>query len=643
MVLTINQDPRLQIGDAPLNSSTDQAALIWQTTGESENDLFFVQYRPTNSDTPWQTASRPTTFDVNTEDRLNHATTITGLDYNREYEYRVLHGRNNVLVDFYYDKFQTRLAPGDETNFSFVAYGDSASIDDNSGFRAVQSQINNTDAEFALLLGDNAYYDGTHREFDARFTAEYAPEALEWSASRIDYSAIGNHDTYTDDGQPYLDNYLLPEFANVPTAEKSYSFDYGNVHFATIDSNTLDDPLELQQELEFLKTDLQASNADWQVVFLHHPLAGVPDKDESPSDNYYRQVVPVLNDLGVDLLLTGHSHTYGWTYPLTGFNGSDATFVADTDKEYSKGDGVVQVVSGMGGESIRGGGFDNAPFVAQGFSSDTNPESTDGFSKVSVTSDRLTVDYIAAYDGRVIDSFSISNNPDSASSPSTSVTSNTLELSFQQGVNGYSSTEDTFIREVIADTDKSRANSLNVDLESFLGEVQSLVRFENIFGNANGQIADNAQIESARLVLNVSNPGDSIKLHRMLQNWSDTDTWNTWSDGIQADNIEAAATADAITGSVPTGMLSIDVTDSVTAWQDNPSSNFGWLILSTDSNGINFNSAEGAIAPRLIVEYQEDSFSLSTTGDAIDDTTETSDSLFFSSDRNPMVEDNIFA
>ena len=86
MILTINQNPRLQIGNAPLNGTTDQAALIWQTTGESENDFFVVQYRPTDLDTPWQTALTPTTFDTNSEDRLNHATTITGLDYNREYE-----------------------------------------------------------------------------------------------------------------------------------------------------------------------------------------------------------------------------------------------------------------------------------------------------------------------------------------------------------------------------------------------------------------------------------------------------------------------------------------------------------------------------------------------------------------------------
>ena len=89
----------------------------------------------------------------------------------------------------------------------------------------------------------------------------------------------------------------------------------------------------------------------------------------------------------------------------------------------------------------------------------------------------------------------------------------------------------------------------------------------------------------------------------MLQDWSDTDTWNTWSDGVRVDDVEAAATADAITGSVPTGMLAIDVTDSVTAWQNNPSSNFGWLILATDDNGVDFDSAEGAIAPKLIVEY----------------------------------------
>ncbi len=45
MAFTVNQPPRLQIGDAKLGSPTDQIALIWQTKGSSSGDSFVVEYR----------------------------------------------------------------------------------------------------------------------------------------------------------------------------------------------------------------------------------------------------------------------------------------------------------------------------------------------------------------------------------------------------------------------------------------------------------------------------------------------------------------------------------------------------------------------------------------------------------------------
>jgi hypothetical protein len=52
------------------------------------------------------------------------------------------------------------------------------------------------------------------------------------------------------------------------------------------------------------------------------------------------------------------------------------------------------------------------------------------------------------------------------------------------------------------------------------------------------------------------------------------------------------------------GRLSIDVTRSVQAWASNPSTNFGWAILPTGDNGVDFYSAEGAVPPRLVVAYR---------------------------------------
>ncbi|MDJ0745941.1 MAG: DNRLRE domain-containing protein [Xenococcaceae cyanobacterium MO_167.B27] len=163
------------------------------------------------------------------------------------------------------------------------------------------------------------------------------------------------------------------------------------------------------------------------------------------------------------------------------------------------------------------------------------------------------------------------------------------------------------LQEASPDINNSDVVSLNVDTSDRGGAVHGLLRFENIFGNQAGQIGSNVEIVSAQLELDVDNPGDSIEFYLMFQDWSDTDTWNSLGNGIQADGIEAASTADAVTASVSTGYLSVDVTESIKAWQSDPSSNFGWAILPTGANGVDFDSAEGATKPRLVVEYKENS------------------------------------
>ncbi len=52
----------------------------------------------------------------------------------------------------------------------------------------------------------------------------------------------------------------------------------------------------------------------------------------------------------------------------------------------------------------------------------------------------------------------------------------------------------------------------------------------------------------------------------MLKNWSDTDSWNSLGNGVQTDGVEAVSSSDALTGDVNTGLLTVDVTNSLQAW-----------------------------------------------------------------------------
>ncbi|MBN2474802.1 MAG: tandem-95 repeat protein [Pirellulales bacterium] len=134
-------------------------------------------------------------------------------------------------------------------------------------------------------------------------------------------------------------------------------------------------------------------------------------------------------------------------------------------------------------------------------------------------------------------------------------------------------------------------------------EVQTLLRFENLFGPEAGQIPEGAWIDRASLELQITNPGQAIRVHRMLGPWQDTDTWSSLGEGIQTDDVEAAAVADTTSGSVGAGRLTIDVTTSLRFWSDHGDMDFGWVLLPTGADGVDFCSSEGDVPPHLQVRY----------------------------------------
>ena len=423
---TVKHPPRIQLGDAPLKgypgSKSDQVQIIWQTVsvGSGTLDTFEVHYRALG-DGAWVRAGTIEQVDTGHGSRINHFVDITDLAFYTLYEYRVRHFRAASEIASWNARFRTRLTMGDSTPFSFAAYGDSAYTPSVSNFRRVQDRINIVDPAFALLLGDNCYQNGGHSEMDARFDDDINPEAHAWTAEHIDYLSLGNHDVGIADGRASEDNFSVP----IPVAgitalfqppseeyeEHNYGFDYGMAHFMTFDTNSLNDPERLDGQLTYIKNEMAIVTSTWKIVYGHHPVGGGPDKSEEPRDDYFRQVVPRLRAAGVDLFLVGHSHTFSWTYAMIGGVGGHAIYLDDRDKDYAKGAGLIQVISGMGGKSLRSGNFAQFPFIAQGFSTSTSPSSEYGTAIVDVTETQLTVRYVAANDGIVLDQFTITEGP----------------------------------------------------------------------------------------------------------------------------------------------------------------------------------------------------------------------------------------
>lgn len=136
-----------------------------------------------------------------------------------------------------------------------------------------------------------------------------------------------NENSYGTSGAGYLSVFTLPkngEAGGVASgSELYYSFDYANIHVVCLDS-FLSDRSTNGSMLAWLRNDLAATEKDWIIAFWHHPPYSWGDHN-SDGDFFLiemrERVLPILEEYGVDMVFSGHSHAYERSYLLDGHYG----------------------------------------------------------------------------------------------------------------------------------------------------------------------------------------------------------------------------------------------------------------------------------------------------------------------------------
>ena len=190
--------------------------------------------------------------------------------------------------------------------------------------------------DIILMLGDNAYEKGSRFDHHRGLFLPYREQL--WSALLC--PALGNHDTITRATEP--EHFLFEEIFSVyPRVEVEntfavrrrtfYSFNWSNIHFVCLDSNAASISNQLAV-ISWLKQDLQGSkDQDWLIAYWHHsPYSfGHHDSDEEQESTVMRTTfLPLLEEYGADLILTGHNHAYGRTDLIYRHYDEGRTFVA---------------------------------------------------------------------------------------------------------------------------------------------------------------------------------------------------------------------------------------------------------------------------------------------------------------------------
>jgi hypothetical protein len=183
-----------------------------------------------------------------------------------------------------------------------------------------------------------------------------------------------------------------------------------------------------------------------------------------------------------------------------------------------------------------------------------------------------------------------------------------MQISFQQGVDGYSGTIDTYLAEAEAATGHGANQSFGWDTDDPTGTYKynyALIRFDDIVGTGAGRIPEGALILSATLTYSVFNSGDQAEVNEVSVTWSENATWNNFGGDAGVDMDEYGGSVATANGN-SIGSFSIDITSSVAAWVLDPAANQGWLFRPTGSNGVDIRSREYSAVdnrPTLTVDY----------------------------------------
>lgn len=292
--VSLVRGPYIQMGHF-----TNQATLVWRTDAAADGA---VDYGLTTN--YGATATGPSGY--------QHEIALTGLLPGTTYYYRVRSSGTALATA----SFRSGKAPG--TAFRIGLFSDAHQ----GGSAAIGNRLALAAPDLLLAIGDMTD-DGLYSDLDnnlfSKMGAVLAAAPLYWTP--------GNHDV-RDGFAACREAFVLPG------NEQSYSFEYADALIVSLNAEDL-------PGTAWLAGTLAASAKPWKIVFFHEP-AYSPDSGHGENTAIRDQYVPVMEQHGVQLIVSGHNHFYYRSSPRNG---------------------LVQLITGPTGNRTRDAG--NCPCYSQ--------------------------------------------------------------------------------------------------------------------------------------------------------------------------------------------------------------------------------------------------------------------------------------
>lgn len=291
--------------------STTSRTFMWQSDYAEENPV--VEYRQAGDDTTIM--QLPASSDAFSDDGVTtyiHTAAVSDLKPGTAYEYRVGAGDKRSS----WQSFHT--AQGHD--FKALIFPDSQSSDYSVWAATAQpAWQRNQDAQFFINMGDLVDNGQDHYQWNAWF------DVVGDMIARIPVvPLLGNHETYDKDWkvrmpEAYLHLFALPRIDREKYQNQFYSFDYGDVHFVVLNTQSQEladfEPSLDEDEVAWFKEDMAKTTKKWKIVLMHkdplqYGFANRPEPREEGFSPEGRLWMPLFDQYGVDAVLSAHLHTY---------------------------------------------------------------------------------------------------------------------------------------------------------------------------------------------------------------------------------------------------------------------------------------------------------------------------------------------
>lgn len=327
---------------------------------------------------------------ANDEGFYTNQATITGLEANTKYVYRLVNGE--TVSETY--SFET----GSTKDFTFALVGDpqigasgnSTSDTENWGL-TVDYIVNTLDPDFLLSAGDQVNTASSESQYEG-----YLNEKL---ASLASATTIGNHDSGSD---AYAEHYNLPNESTTygtTTAGGDYYFVYNNTLFIGINSNDQ----STAEHKEFIQQAINANpDVTWKTVFFHHSVYSTASHWNNSDIVDRRNELPVIFDeLDIDVVLMGHDHVYTRSKIMNVGTPTDQ----GSENEVYNPDGILYLTANSASGSKYYNLQDGA--IEAGYAAKYDQSKRRTATEVTVTENSYTLTTYFADDNTLLDTYTI--------------------------------------------------------------------------------------------------------------------------------------------------------------------------------------------------------------------------------------------